>query len=116
MGIYDDIENLNSSLKKNDLPIIKKIVKYQNNFIDKKSLTNIKQFILQLSEYRKTIKELIKKYERNIFEIDKKILIKKNKNYNLVDDKKHIENILIQLNTANENIKHTLKKIILKIK
>lgn len=116
MGIYDDIENLNSSLKKNDLPIIKKIVKYQNNFIDKKSLTNIKQFILQLSEYRKTIKELIKKYERNIFEIDKKIVIKKNKNYNLVDDKKHIENILIQLNTANENIKHTLKKIILKIK
>jgi len=116
MGIYDDIENLNSSLKKNDLPIIKKIVKYQKNFIEKKSLTNIKQFIFQISEYRKTIKELIKKYERNIFEIDKKIVIKKNKNYNLVDDKKYIENILIQLNTANENIKHTLKKIILKIK
>lgn len=116
MVIHDDIQKLNNILKKCNLPIIKKIVKYQENFIEKKSLTKIKNFIIKLSEDRKVIKELIQKYERNIFEIDKKIVLKNKHRVDLVEDKSNLENILIQLNTANENIKQTLKKIILKIK
>ena len=116
MVIQEELQKLNKILKKCNLPIIKKIVKYQDEFIQKKSLTKIKKFIIKLSEDRKIIKELIHKYERNILEIDKKIVIKNKHIDELLDNKLSIENILIQLNTANENIKQTLKKIIIKIK
>ena len=114
-GIILAIQKLNLILVKVKIPIINKIVKYQTKFIDANSLSNIKEYIFKLATDRKQIKKIIIKYERYITEIDKQQIIKKENN-NLQNIRNKYNNLLIELNMVNDNIKDTLQNIILKIK
>lgn len=114
--IINEIQKLNNILKQIKFPIVKKIIKYQDDIIQKNSLTNIKKYIIKVVDDRNVIKHIINKYERSITEIDKKLIISHKQNTHLKNIKSAYTHKLIQLTTANENIKQTLKKIILKIK
>ena len=113
--IINYIQKLNNNLKNINLPITNKIVNYQENFIKKNSLTNIKDYIFKLDNNRKQIKNLISKYERSIIEIDKKRIMNK-KNKDMINIRDENKNLLLKLNQINDNIKKTLYNIIILIK
>ena len=113
--VINYIQKLNNNLKNVNLPITNKIVKYSHNFIKKKSLTNIKDYIFKLDNDRKQIKNLILKYERSIIEIDKKRIMNKQSN-EVMKIRHENKDLLIKLNQINSNIKNTLYNIIILIK
>ena len=79
---------------------------------DIKNIKNIKSFVINLAKNRVQLKEQIFKYDRNLTELDKEILLgEKNKK-----TRENIIKILISLNKINEIIKKSLKNIILEIK
>ena len=73
---------------------------------------NARQLAIKIGKNRRQLKELIFKYDRNLTETDKEILLGK-------ETKKTRENmvkILVELNKINHIIKKSLKNIILEIK
>ena len=79
---------------------------------DIKNIKNIKSFVINLAKNRVQLKQQIFKYDRNLTELDKEILLgEKNKK-----TRENIIKILISLNKINEIIKKSLKNIILEIK
>lgn len=73
---------------------------------------NARQLAIKIGKNRRQLKELIFKYDRNLTETDKEILLKKTNK----KTRENIIKILIELNKINEIIKKSLKNIIVEIK
>ena len=99
---YDINNNINEL---NKLTIQKLQSKY--NKID------IISYVKQLNNFRLKIKNMIFQNELIIYDTDKKKIVNKNIN---TTDYTQTENILYSYNFINENIKKTLKNIIIEIK
>ena len=110
--IVNKIKNLNKILNEINESNLIEIKKLHKNFL-KNEKNDIYNFIINLSNLRKDLKNQILKYERIIMEIDKNIIEKKNYNKKY---KNQINDKLYNLHKANDNIKITLKNILLKIK
>ena len=109
---------MNSKVKQEINSLKKKLLKYSkislvSIIIDNLENTkNAKQLAIKIAKNRRQLKELIFKYDRNLTETDKEILLGK-------ETKKTRENIvkiLVELNKINNIIKKLLKNIILEIK
>ena len=111
-NVISEINKLNKILNKINNRNIDNIKKLHSDFLGKNKYT-IENYIINLSNLRKKLKNQILKYEREIMEIDKNII--ENKKYNKKCKSKLTEEIY-HLHKANDNIKITLKNILLKIK
>lgn len=109
---------MNSKVKQEINSLKKELLKYSkislvSIIIDNLENTkNAKQLAIKIAKNRRQLKELIFKYDRNLTETDKEILLGK-------ETKKTRENIvkiLVELNKINNIIKKSLKNIILEIK
>lgn len=107
------LSNILNSINIIDITAIKDL---HNSFFKKMNLSNITDFIIELSQLRIKLKTKINKYEREIVELDKNIIEKKtHKKINKIN-KDRISDKLYHLHKVNDYIKITLKNIILKIK
>ena len=114
--IKSELTKLSNILNSINIKEIVEIKNLHNSFLKKMNLSNISNFIMDLSQLRIKLKTKINKYEREIVELDKNIIEKKiSKKINKINKDK-ISNKLYTLHKANDCIKITLKNIILKIK
>jgi len=109
---------MNSKVKQEINSLKKELLKYSkislvSIIIDNLENTkNAKQLAIKIAKNRRQLKELIFKYDRNLTETDKQILLRKETKKTRVN----IVKILVELNKINHIIKKSLKNIILEIK
>lgn len=115
--IINQIQLLDKSLNKCNYDINNNISKLNKLTIQKlqyNNMNDIISYVKQLNKIRFEIKNIILKNELIIYDIDKKKIINENTTNN--SDYTNTENQLYEYNFINENIKKTLKNIIIKIK
>ena len=115
--ILNQINLLEQSFCKCNFDIINNIKllnKSTSNKLNQKyDINKIKVYTQELNNIRLQIKDLIHTYELNIYDLDKKKIVNKNIDKSVYMS---IEDKLYSLNYINEQIKETLKNIIVKIK
>lgn len=105
--VKQEINSLKTELLKyNKISLVSIII---NNL---ENIKNAKELAIKTAKNRRQLKELIFKYDRNLTETDKEILLGNKEK----KTRENIIKILIELNKINNIIKKSLKNIILEIK